>query len=831
MFCYLLQELVGNTAEQRNWRGIAIALLVIVVVCALIVTAVILVTPMVDEDLGELFTLDDYFDKNYKPKTFHSTWISDDKFLYRNEEGALYAYDCTKNATTLIMDNTTFRQFDTPHFTLSADRQYVLLKYDLAQVFRHSTIASYVVYNINTKDPYDLKGPQGDDKIQYVTWAPKGHALIFIQNNNIFYKSDVQAVPVIIADGGIPGEIYNGVPDWVYEEEILSTDNAMWWSPNATFVAYAVINDTRVPKYYYQIYGNLDSAYGELASIAYPKPGFPNPTINIKIVNVLNKKTVEIEPPLSFKNIEHYFTSVIWKDDQSIIVSWLNRPQNQSIVTICDVSGTCKESTREDGHGGWVSMTGAPIVSRDGLRYFMILPQKDADAGYFNHVAMLEKKVELMIFLTHHRWEVTKILAYDQELKLVYYIGTGGDPRHRHLYRSSLSHDKTPCLEFVGQVLTSYVAEIFQHFVFSVYFSVNLEHHSTCLTCSLNSDCQYVSATFSSSTRYYLLNCLGPGVPYTTLRSVAGAQGKLNGYLSFLVATMENNTMLREKLSKKALPRVEYVQIEVDKGYKIWGKMLLPPVLKKDEITKYPVVLHVYGGPGSQRVTEKFSIGWETYLTSSQEMIYVYADGRGSGGRGQKFLHQIYRRFGTVEVDDAIAAGKHFSKLHYVDDKKVAIWGWSFGGFVAASALGKQTDTFQCGISVAPVTDWIYYDSVYTERYMGLPRADDNLQGYKDANVSKNVENFKNSNFLLIHGTGDDNVHFQNSAQLMKALTEKDVYYRTQLYTDKHHGLLGGNTRHHFYETMEDFLFECFKGYSQKHGKEPQPVEKKPQTL
>ncbi|XP_050418288.1 dipeptidyl peptidase 4 isoform X4 [Patella vulgata] len=782
------EELVGNTAEQRNWRGIAIALLVIVVVCALIVTAVVLVTPKtVDEDLGEKFTLEDYFDSSYKPKPFTPTWIpGEEKFLYRNEDGALVEFNCATNSTTIIMDNTTFRQLDTSHFALSADRQYVLLKYNVAHVFRRTTIASYVVYDINTRGSTVIKGPHGEERIQYVVWAPRGHGLIFVLNNNIYYKKDIDASPVPLTDTGIPGEIYNGIPDWVYEEEIIASDNAVWWSQNGSYLAYGVFNDTRVPKYYYPIYGELNNAYGELASIPYPKPGYPNPTIKIKVVSIATKQTIEIQPPANLRNKEYYFTTVVWKDDTSFLVSWLNRPQNYSIVTVCNVQGNCDESLHEEGHGGWVDMFHAPLISKNGMTYFWILPQKDADAGYFNHIAMVEIKSgdDRKIFLTIDRWEITKLVSYDDNLKLVYYIGTGGDPRRRHLY------------------------------------SVGLNRESTCLTCDLDEQCQYLSATFSSNSRYYMLNCEGPGVPYTALRTVAGAQ----------VRVMENNTALREKLSKKALPRVEYVQIEVEDGYKIWGKLLLPPVLKKEEILTYPLLLHVYGGPGRQKVTEKFNIGWETYLTSSRDMVYAYADGRGSGGRGQKFLHQIYKRLGTVEVDDSITAGKHYSKLHYVDDKKVAIWGWSYGGFVTSSVLGKDKGTFQCGIAVAPVTDWIFYDSVYTERYMGMPRPDDNLQAYKDSNVSRYAENFKNSNYLLIHGTGDDNVHFQNTAQLIKALNEANIYYRTQIYTDKHHGLEGGNTRNHLYETMEDFLIECFKGYSEKLGKEPEPETEKDQS-
>ncbi|XP_071103591.1 dipeptidyl peptidase 4-like isoform X6 [Haliotis cracherodii] len=786
------EELVGNAASQRNWRGIAIALLVIVVVCSLIITAVVLLSPGNENvDLGEKFTIDDFFDPSFKPKTFAAHWQDgEDKFIYRNVEGALAEFDCVKNSSNPLMDNTTFRQLDTGQYSLSPDKKYVLLKSEVEPVYRHSTLASYSVYDINTRVLTKLEGPGAGSSYQYVAWAPKGHSLLMIQKNNIYYKSDIESSPTPVVEDGIPGLIYNGVPDWVYEEEILGADNAVWWSANGTYLCYAVFNDTDVPEYKFPIYGDMNSAYGETKKIAYPKPGFPNPTFKLKIVNIETKVTKTIQPPQDFQNIEYYFTTITWKDDDSLLVSWLNRPQNFSIITKCTAKDAqCQESLREQGHGGWLDLYTTPVFSSDGSRYFWVLPQRDQDAGYFKHVAMVESRVrntgDSKIFLTLDQSEVTKILSYDNEQKLVYFLGNGGDPKKKHVY--SVDHDR----------------------------KVN------CVTCDLDEKCQYVSASFSGSSRYFILECLGPGVPYYALYDTSSLEE---------IARMENNTILGERLSKKALPRQEDIFIEIENGEKIWGKMLLPPKMKKEEITTYPLILNVYGGPGTQKVTDEFSIGWETYLTSSKDYIYAYADGRGSGGRGQTFLQQIYKRLGTVEVDDAIKAGEHYSKLHYVDTEKMAIWGWSYGGFLTLSALGRGTETFPCGIAVAPVTDWIYYDSVYTERYMGTPRPSDNRQAYRDANVSHYAERMKKTKFMLVHGTGDDNVHFQHSAQLMKALTEANVYFRLQVYTDKHHGLLGGNTRRHLYETLEDFLVECFDGRSLKFGKPPKLDEEKKES-
>ncbi|XP_041374304.1 dipeptidyl peptidase 4-like isoform X3 [Gigantopelta aegis] len=776
------KELVANTVEQKNWRGIAIALLVIVIVCAFIITAIVLMTPSTNEqNLGSPFTLHDFFDENIKPKDFPVQWAkAGDKFYYRNEEGSLLEYDCASNTTTLIMDNVTFRNLDTGHYTVSPDRQYVMLKHDVIPIFRHSTLASYSLYDINTKSMKKLTGQYGAT-FQYVEWSPRhGHSLVIVQDNNIYYKANVEddQNPTPLTHTGMPGIIYNGIPDWIYEEEIFSTDHALWWSPDGVYLCYAIFNNTMVHKYYYPVYSDYNHPYAQVVTIPYPKPGFPNPTVSLQIVKMGEWSKVTIQTPNEFLNKEHYITKVMWKDKENIWVCWLNRAQNFSVMSICHAStGQCQISIREEGHGGWFKLQGNPVFPSSGNKYFMILPQKHTELGYFKHIAIVDNKNanidDRKYFLMYIKWEVTDLVAYDEVDKLVYFIGTGGDPRRRHLY------------------------------------SVGLDKKLTCLSCDLDEKCQFVNARFSPSVKYYILGCLGPTVPYYSLRAVGGDSE---------IKRLENNTALGLRLAKVALPRVENFQIELDNGEKLWGRLLLPPKLNKEETLLYPLVLHVYGAPGTQKVTEKFGTGWETYLTSSKDFIYALVDARGSGGRGEKFLHEVYRKLGKKQVDDVITAAKYYSKLSYVDTQKMAIWGWSYGGFLALSVLGRGTGIFPCGISVAPVTDWIYYDSVYTERFMGMPTGDDNIQAYKESNVSNFAENFKKTKLLLVHGTGDDNVHFQHTAQLMKTLNEHNTYYRTQIYPDKHHGLLGGNTRRHLYETLEDFLDECFTGVSTKFG-------------
>ncbi|XP_035828294.1 dipeptidyl peptidase 4 [Aplysia californica] len=774
-------ELVGNTAQQRNWRGIAIALLVILIVCALIVTAVVIATPKEDtESLGEKFTFEDYLSSHYTPGEVHVQWIpGGNEFLFKSKNGEIRIFNCSSNSSRVIMDNSTYNHLEPKDYTLSPDGEYLLLKTKVKKIFRHSTTAEYSVYHIRTKDVTKIPGVTAEDpSYHYVAWTPTGRALVLIFENNIYYKADLKATPIQLTDTGIPGLYYNGVPDWVYEEEVFSTDHALWFSHGGSYLLYAFFNDSTVPTFYFPWYGDLDNSYTGEYKIAYPKAGYPNPVFTLYLMRMSDQSKIAISPPDELATNDYLFTNVAWRNDDEVLITWMNRVQNHAVVTLCRSSDAqCKVSLEVKSESGWLELFTPPLVAADGSKYFWILPQREGEDGFYKHVAMIEfrewNQMDRKSFLTDGKWVVSTLVNYNEEKDMLYYLTPHIDPRQMHLYSVEVSIKQTRCL-----------------------------------TCDYSKDCLYNEVSMSSTTDFYILKCLGPGVPKYSLMNIDGTE----------IERMENNTAVAARLAKKALPWIKYEQIELDTGEKMWAKMYMPPVLKTEETLKYPLLLHVYGGPNSQMVTEKYSVAWETYLTSSRDTIVAMVDGRGSGGRGDKFLHAIYRKLGSFEVDDSITAAKYFETLHYVDEKAMAIWGWSYGGYVTASALGRKEHPFKCGISVAPVTDWIYYDTIYTERYMGLPTTDDNIAAYKFANVSMYAENFKKSSFMLVHGTADDNVHFQQSAQLMKALTEADVYFRFLMYPDKNHMLVGGNTQKHLYAQMEDFLIECFDGASELFG-------------
>lgn len=419
---------------------------------------------------------------------------------------------------------------------------------------------------------------------------------------------------------------------------------------------------------------------------------------------------------------------------------------------------------------GWVDWYEPPIFTSDGSQFFIRGSVNDGEDGLYRQVVTKAVGDVQGRRLTMGKWEVTKINSYDQEAGLIYFTAAPEEnPGERHLYRIAADGSSSN--------KTGY-----------------------CLTCDLGPDCLFVDVHFSLEAKYFALDCQGPGVP---------KQYVVESYSNKIVDVLESNDRLRENIAKKALPQIRTFKVALSDGSEANVRLLLPPGLRDDEITQYPLIINVYGGPGSQQVDEKFDFDWGTFLASNMSYIYGMIDGRGSGFQGEKRKFKLYRKLGTVEVEDQITVTKYLKdNLQFIDKQRIAIWGWSYGGYVTAQVMAKDLDVFRCGISVAPVTSWNYYDSVYTERYMGFPTPNDNEEGYQRADVLKLAPNFKTKKYFLIHGTADDNVHFQQSMLLSSALSHANVIFRAQVYPDENHALFG--VQKHLYMSMTNFLEDCF---------------------
>nr|ABQ63102.1 venom dipeptidylpeptidase IV [Cryptophis nigrescens] len=743
-----------------------LGLLALGVIITAIVVPVVLLTRD-DFDIRRKFSLEDYLNNDFQYKSYNVRWMSGHEYVYTSQNN-VFLYNIDDRNETIILSNNTLENWNNSVAILSPDKKFALLRYSYEKVWRHSYTASYHIYDLNnrtiiTENPLPTT-------IQYISWSPAGHKLAYVYRNNIYVKTTPNAKPVEITENGAENKILNGLADWVYEEEMFGTHSALWWSPSGRFLAFAEINDTEVPLIEYSFYSEDTLQYPKTIKIPYPKAGATNPTIRLFVVDILalpQKNISEIVAPSSIISGDHYLSVVTWVTDERICLQWLRRIQNFSMLTICDYSSDvwqCPKNREhpEESKTGWVGrfQPSEPYFASDKISYYKII----SDSQGYNHIHYTDSTGNVKP-ITSGKWEVISIAAVTNDT--LYFISNefDGRPGGRHLYKVDLKHDLK----------------------------------KTCITCDPNEEaCQYFSVSFSTDARYYKLNCYGPGLPYFTLQ---------NSKTDKAIKILENNDNLKNVLKEIQMPSKRLRNITLH-GQTYWYQMILPPNF--DESKKYPLLIDVYAGPCSQKADAAFRINWSTYLASSEGIIVASFDGRGSGFQGDKILHAIYRRLGTYEVEDQISAAKLFSEMSFVDKDRMAIWGWSYGGYVTSMALGAGSGVFKCGIAVAPVSRWQYYDSIYTERYMGLPEKNDNLYFYENSTVMARAENFQMVDYLLIHGTADDNVHFQQAAQISKALVDAQVDFQAMWYTDKDHGI-EGHAHSHIYHHMSHFIKRCFK--------------------
>ncbi|CAN9498346.1 unnamed protein product [Ophioblennius macclurei] len=737
---------------------IAKILLAVFGVAAVVVLIAVPTAIYLNEDepvITKTFTLDDVFNNSLKPRSYNMKWISDHEYLHKSE-GSVFLYNALKDEMSEFLSKDTFNEKDANDYSLSADRKYVAFMSNYTKLWRHSFMASYSVYDMEAKKfiaPTDIP-----DEILYFAWAPEGHKMAYVWRNNVYVKTSPTLPSQQVTFDGSGNEILYGHPDWVYEEEMFSSNQGLWWSPGGKYVAYVQFNDTLVHTIEYSWYG--DEQYPTTISIPYPKPGSPNPVVKLFVANSDNVTQItEVVVPEAFRSIDHYLVSVVWVTDSRIAVQWLKRTQNHLILQFYNYTGTDWAPTEQQvvqSSSGWVGRFSPPdpVFAVDKNSYYML----KSDGKGYKHIHHVSGGKESAV--TEGQWEVVSILKVTADS--VYYSSNedGGLPGGRNVYRWSKGQKQ-------------------------------------CLTCGFHENCLSNSAYFSHDASFYRLSCSGPDVPLHYLMDNRNSTRHTHKVL-------EENKVYTTLISDIQMPSTTRGTIKVA-GHDLWYLMILPPGFDKSK--KYPLLINVYGGPCSQEVDYVYRTGWAAYLASTEKVIVASFDGRGSGYQGDGIMHQIYKRLGTYEVEDQIAAAKEFIKMGYVDKDNIAIWGWSYGGYVTSMVLGSGSGVFKCGMAVAPVSKWKYYDSIYTERYMLQPS--ENPDFYANSTVTGRAKNFHDVKYLLIHGTADDNVHFQQAAEISEALVNEQVDFEAMWYTDKDHGL-GGAANEHVYTHMSHFLLRCF---------------------
>ncbi|XP_076603008.1 inactive dipeptidyl peptidase 10-like [Chaetodon auriga] len=761
---------IGPIGPDRNWKGIAISLLVILVVLSLIGLSIVLLSK---DDGGKPFgsqlTLDDLFQRNFQIHDPDAKWISDEEIIFRSWDGDILKVSTHSNETELLLKNTTFATFKASKFAVSPDLNFVLLGYDVKQVYQHSFLASYLIYNLYTREVRELNPPEVSDSVlQFASWGVHGQQLIYIFENNIYYQTDVQSSSWRLTSSGQEGVIFNGIADWLYEEEVLHTQVAHWWSPDGSRLAYLTINDSLVPNMLLPRF--TGSLYPRGKEYPYPKMGQINPTVRLYVVTVDGSSlTTELRPPDSFEKSEYYVTMLKWVGRERLSVRWVNRAQNTSILSLCDVTtGDCTKKhvmTTEK----WLDRQNEePVFSKDCTSFFVTMPLKHGGRGTFNHITMisdLSEGQEVNIrHLTSGSWEVTRILAYDESSSSVYFLSTEEGSTQRHLYRVSTVDP----------------------------------FHKACLTCSLfRSKCTFYDSVLSPDRQHVLLSCRGPGVPQTTLHKLTD----MNKH-----KTLEKNTALRHALRNRTVPKWERRTVQIN-NYALRLELIVP--INLDETKEHPLLLILDSAPGGQAVSDRFSLGWDSVLVSSDGVIVARLDGRGSGFQGQRILHEVHHRLGTVDVQDQITALEHLVRLPYIDGNKVGVYGKAYGGFLSSLLLLSHSSVFQCGIAVAPITNWRLYGSAHAEKYFGSPAKEDHK--YQISSLLTNVTAPSPLSFLIIHSTADATVHFQHSAELVKLLSASNVNYTLQIFPDEGHSISSAKSQQYMLNSALTFFRRCFE--------------------
>lgn len=1064
------------------------------------------------------------------------------------------------NITTLISNSSLLASIEFQGFKLSPSKRYLLVWTNKIKQFRHSFTAKFFVYDIkldlisilrttssssnnNNDDAIMTKSSlqstfehldsateylneqdQGNEfnRFQHVEWFSSqqndneddydenNDSLILIQNNDLYLLNNIAqrksqsikaSLPNRLTTTGKSNEIFNGIPDWLYEEEILGDTPAYQVSPIGSTLAYMSFNDSSVDFVSFSIYGSYNQIIPKTQRIKYPKAGRPNPFVKVYIIDQLSddseqKNSIEVKLPKELENKQHYIFRIKWLTNDKLLLSWLNRIQNESYYLICsrDSNWSCEKNLNQKSPLGWLDMSDDIIPLDENFYFALLLKDEGPEVGKFKHLAKISINYpNNYTFLTSGKRELISIDGVDKIKQIVYYTATvENEPGQRQAY--FVNYDNK---------------------------DANNNNNSQCLTCDFYpQECLYNSIKLSPSTDHYVFECHGPGIPRYELRLTSSEQTKsssiqTNGQLKStsqltnnqnyfyqkqqqqqqqtlngennnrqlspqhddddqtiddsddptLLWTIEDNQLLRDKINNyKAMPLTMRLKVPIpNTNYTANVLMLLPPQLgytttykastssmttpinlgsyggssiiqpsgsaqqqqqQQQQATgrrlrlprslkgsgnnnnnnnvhpapamnnnhggiqqqvhqyftpetfakfsdrlnsggqQYPMIVDVYGGPGSQKVDYRFAVNFGHYMASSRRTVYVMIDGRGSGYQGTKRLYELYQKFGTVEIQDQIDVAAYLTRNYsFIDPNKVAIWGWSYGGYAAAMALAQSNrfnynnlikfrnnnrdqfsmqlssetkqqqvpmlssaGVFQCAVSVAPVTNWIYYDTAYTERYMSSPylneqfdnhQAGDHLnismleqqyasmdwltklslfnngimmpssssssqtttssldaltssagntnwlplnktlllsngaqttnsddvvidkqlnnkssksilserdlnkiasvlksldlnQRYKLASLIENISTIDKKRFLLIHGTADDNVHFQQSIMLMKQLISKNILFESRIYPDQDHSIGNKADKLHLGSTLSNFFAECF---------------------
>ena len=708
-------------------------------------------------------TLQDVVNGTYRAQSIHGlkpmldgehyTQISKD-----HKRIVKYSFKTGKEVATIFdvatARNSTLKSFD--DYIMSPDESLILIQTETKPIYRRSFTAVYYLYNVKnrTLEPLSNNGPQ-----QVPLFSPDSHQIAFVRNNNIylikllFGNSESQ-----VTKDGEYNKVLNGIPDWVYEEE-FGFNRAFDFSADSRMIAYIRFDESQVPMFSFPWYKGMAPEKKEYATYPgsynykYPKAGVSNSKVSVHTFDIKSHVTRKMELPI---DSDGYLPRIKFTSDpEKLAIMTLNRHQNRFDIYMANPrSAICKVAIRDEAEQYIKEQAYSDIVFYP--EHIVLMSERD---GY-NHLYLYTIGGNLVKQITKGNFEVKEFLGWDQKANVFYYTSNEGSPLRTAVYKIDGKGKKTKLSTRTGTN--------------NALFSKNLNY--------------YIN-TYSSAQTPTLI----------TLNNNKGQE----------MVTLLDNKELKSKIAQLNMPTKEFFTFKTQEGVELNGWMMKPVNFNPSK--KYPVIMHQYSGPGSQQVLDKWGIGsfgdggmFEAVMCD-KGYIMVCVDGRGTGGRGAAFEKCTYLSIGVKEAIDQAQAAKYLSTLPYIDGSRIGIWGWSYGGYNTLMSMSEGSGAFKAGVAIAAPSDWRFYDSVYTERFMRTPK--ENGDGYNSSSAINRVHQLKGK-LLLIHGSADDNVHFQNFMEYNEALIQANVQFETQIYTNRNHGISGGNTRNHLMNRVANFFLQ-----------------------
>ncbi|HEX2606446.1 MAG TPA: S9 family peptidase [Flavisolibacter sp.] len=639
------------------------------------------------------------------------------------------------------------KKIETGSYEVSADKKRILFYTGREPIYRRSSKATVYLYDVASKKTIALN----EGKILHPTFSPDGSRIAYVFDNNLYVYDIAAAKSIAVTTDGKWNAIINGNCDWVYEEE-FSFSRAFEWSPNGSYLAYYKFDESKVKEYEFTVF---DDSYNKQYSYKYPKAGEENSKVEIHVYNVSSGQDVKAQ----YDQGDIYIPRIKWTQaDNKLVVYWMNRHQDNLKLLLTDAATGNSQPLYEEKNKYYIDIDDNWWFLKDGKNYLFA-----SEMNGYNQLYLYSMDGKKKIKLTKAKYDIAEVNGVDEANRLVYYTAAFPTPMDRNLFVTDFDGKTT-------KMLTSGTG--WHRAVFNDNFTQFYDYYSDINTPQVVS-LYDVNAKNRSATRNKIVN---------------------------------ESAKLRSVLNQYDLGKVDFIRIPNSKGDTLNGWMLKPPSF--DPNKKYPVLFCNYGGPGSQQVANRFGAAsmWHQMLAENG-IIVVSVDNTGTGFRGEEFKKKTYLQLGKYEIEDQIDAAKYLGNLPFVDKNRIGHWGWSFGGFMSSLAITKGADVFKSAIAVAPVTSWRFYDNIYTERYMRTPQ--ENKKGY-DENAPLNFTDRIKGKFLLIHGTADDNVHFQNSTEFVKALVKSNVDFESAYYPNKNHGISGqnDNTTFHLYSKMTNWLYQ-----------------------